>query len=313
MKDLTASQGVCYGAPMEDITDAPKGITRGAPSATNGRHPDPEFEVMLVTPAQAKEWVDNHNTHNRPVKWKSVKQYAGAMRRGEWKLNGDAIRFDYNGVLIDGQNRLHAIVDADTPITSLVVTGLEPEAQNTMDMGARRSLADALALMKESQTSRLAGVIRWGYIYDRHLNTDAPMDSRFEAPTLQQLLAYFEANRSKIVVAVREGEKVYDKFRAISPTAAATAWFLFHELGWEDCQDFFYKLSLGASLEEDNPIFALRRWLLNNQELKHRRARPELVLAVIIKAWNFYRDGKRVELLRFVGGGSAPEKFPVAR
>lgn len=288
---------------MEDI------VTQTA--VRNGRTPTPHFEVVQVTPALAAEWLE-HNTHNRPVKWRSVKQYAGAIRRGEWKLNGDSIRFDYNGVLIDGQNRLWAIVEADTPVTTLVGTGLEPEAQDTIDIGARRSLADTLVLMKEVNAHRTASVIRWCWLWERHLSTGAPVDHRHEPPTLQQLVAFFKSRRSRIVTAVSEGERLHRKFKAAPSAMVGVGWYIFHEMNWEDCQDFYFKLGKGASLEEDNPIFVLRRWFMNQHE-RRERARPDVVLAILVKAWNLYRDGGRIQHLRWVGGGATPEQFPVAR
>lgn len=311
MNYLTASQGVCYGAPMGDITRKP-GIKAGPPSTTNGKNPDPHFEVQLITPETAKEWVDNHNTHNRPVKWKAVKQYVGAMRRGEWKLNGDAIRFDYNGVLIDGQNRLYAIIESGIPTKSLVGTGLEPEAQDTMDLGARRSLSDMLTLRGETNVSRLASVIKWTYLWDRFIMTDVPPDDRIDPPTLQQQLEFFNAHKSRIIVAVKEGDKLHHKLKAAPAAISGTCWYIFHELNWEDCQDFFYKLGLGASLEEDNPIFVLRRWLANHSD-KRDRPRVQIYLAVWVKAWNLYREGGKTDYFAWRGGGSKPERFPVAR
>lgn len=290
----------------------PDVISAGAPSTKNGRTPKPDFRLMLVTPDLAREWLE-HNSHNRPVKWRSVRQYAGAMRRGEWLLNGDSIRFDRNGVLIDGQNRLYAIIEAEMPIETLVGTGLEPETQDTMDTGAKRTLADSLVLRGATDATKLAVVTRWGFLWERHLATQQPMDHRADPPTNQQLISFYDHRKSRLTTALREGNRINGKFRPISGSVAGVGWYIFHELQWEDCQDFFYKLGLGASLAEDNPIFVLRRWLQNNHEKPHDKARLEVVLAVVIKAWNAYRDGTHPEYFKWVGGGSSPERFPIAR
>jgi len=322
---LTTGQGVCYGAPMEDITKRP-GIVKGAPSTRNGRTPEPEFEVVLVTPEMAREWLLS-NTHNRPIKKRSVQIYAAAIKRGEWKLSNDAIGFDYNGVLINGQNRLQAVVEAGLPAQFLVGRNLDPETQEVMDTGNRRTLSDQLSLRGESNVHRLASVIRWAFLYDRYINTDAPMDNRYMTPTLQQLLAFHADHKSRLAIATSEGDRVRRKFPDAPAATSGVGWFIFHELNWEDCQDFFHKLGLGASLEEDNPIFVLRRWLINSgsgrtggnenrtahRSLKRDKPSPDMVLAVTIKAWNAYRDGKRIENLAWRAGGKRPEPFPVAR
>lgn len=277
----------------------------------NGRA-GPQFEKVQITPELAREWLRTTNKRNRKIKWDRVHQHVGAIRRGEWRLNGDAIRFDKGGVLIDGQNRLQAVVEADTPITSFVVWGLEPDAQNTIDVGSRRSLADALTIAGESNTTILASTIRLAFIYDRFLETDIDMDRRTQAPTIQQCLGFFEAHRGRLIAAVLEGGTIRKKL-SFPAAAAATAWFVCHELDWEECEDFFHKLKLGASLEEKNPIFVLRRWLENNAAKTHDKPTSVFVLAIILKAWNAYRDGRKVELLSYKPGGKAPERFPVAR
>ncbi len=36
-------------------------------------------------------------------------------------------------------------------------------------------------------------------------------------------------------------------------------------------------------------------------------------LAITIKAWNAYREGRSIGYLRFAGGGAKPEQFPEPR
>ena len=46
----------------------------------------------------------------------TVTAYAEDMAAGRWKENGETIKFDSEGRLIDGQHRLAAVVKANTPI-----------------------------------------------------------------------------------------------------------------------------------------------------------------------------------------------------
>jgi hypothetical protein len=69
-------------------------------------------KVQMVTPVKAGEWLQA-NTPNRPLSKPIVKAFAEAMRRGEWVVTHRGIAFDTNGVLVDGQHRLAAIVEAD--------------------------------------------------------------------------------------------------------------------------------------------------------------------------------------------------------
>jgi hypothetical protein len=62
---------------------------------------------------------------------------------------------------------------------------------------------------------------------------------------------------------------------------------------------------------EGDPVLALRELLLRDAAI-HGKSRMSdvLVLALTIKAWNAYRAGEPVSLLRWRAGGHAAEEFP---
>jgi len=78
-------------------------------------------KLQTVTPKKAAEWLEA-NTANRPISTSVVRGFAEAMRRGEWVVTHQGIAFDVNGVLIDGQHRLAAIVEADVAVDLTVFT-----------------------------------------------------------------------------------------------------------------------------------------------------------------------------------------------
>jgi hypothetical protein len=51
-----------------------------------------------------------------PLSKRTVRDFAEAMRRGDWRLTHQGIAFDASGALVDGQHRLAAIVEADVPV-----------------------------------------------------------------------------------------------------------------------------------------------------------------------------------------------------
>jgi hypothetical protein len=68
--------------------------------------------VQTVTPKKAAEYLAR-NTANRPLAKRTVREFAQAMRRGEWLVTHQGIAFDTTGALVDGQHRLAAIIEAD--------------------------------------------------------------------------------------------------------------------------------------------------------------------------------------------------------
>src|SRR5256885_4562153 len=71
--------------------------------------------VVTITPKKAAEYLER-NTANRPLSAKTVRDFAAAMRRGEWQVTHQGIAFDTTRALVDGQHRLAAIVQADVPV-----------------------------------------------------------------------------------------------------------------------------------------------------------------------------------------------------
>jgi hypothetical protein len=102
-------------------------------------------EWRVVSPELATKWLEG-NTHNRKVRDAVVARYAQDMKAGRWKQTHQGIAFDEEGVLIDGQHRLYAILEADVPIVLQVTYGLPMESQYVVDDGIKRSVVDILKI-----------------------------------------------------------------------------------------------------------------------------------------------------------------------
>lgn len=104
------------------------------------------FTTELVTPEMASQWLEKNYDKQRPVRVSHIDSLAEAMKRGEWKLNHQPIAFDAYGMLIDGQHRLWAVVMSGCSVQMAVARGVPRNTYATIDVGARRSLSDALGL-----------------------------------------------------------------------------------------------------------------------------------------------------------------------
>ncbi len=124
-----------------------------------------DVQVELITPQIAGLYLAA-NTHNRTCGDSRIRELAGSMKRNEWQLNGDAIRFDVEGVLADGQGRLKACLLSGIPFTTLVIRGLPKEAFKTIDLGKKRSVADVLSIEGEANATKLARCLRFIAFYE---------------------------------------------------------------------------------------------------------------------------------------------------
>lgn len=97
--------------------------------------------VTTITPEAAQRLL-RENSHNRPLNSRRVRRLATIIREGRWRLNGDTLKVDKKSRLLDGQHRLHAVIQADRPIQTLLVTGLDPAVFDTIDQGKARTGGD---------------------------------------------------------------------------------------------------------------------------------------------------------------------------
>ena len=263
-------------------------------------------EVLAIGPAEAEGYLAK-NTHNRGIKPRLVEKYAAAMARGEWSLNGEAIKFDVNGVLLDGENRLAAIVKSGVAIEALLVWDLAPESQDTMDHHAPRTLGDVLALHGEKNAQDLAATVATVWRIQHNL------ESQSDSPSPAQALALISAEPG-IRAAVHIGDRVSARI-GVPRGMAAGCFHVFAGIDAEDAAYFFDRLADGDDLPSDSPIYLYREWCL--RELRGvgvigRRPAKSRTQALMVKAWNAFRRGDKPKLLKWAVGGAHPEAFPKA-
>jgi hypothetical protein len=261
--------------------------------------------IETVTPELARAWL-GQNERNRPRRKTQVQNLAEIIRRGEWQINGDPIRFAEDGTLLDGQHRLHAVVEADIAISTIVIRGLPAETQHTMDNGLRRALSDALSLAGEKNASNLAAACNLIHVWAQG---DAVLRSRtgfrLSAPQAFALLEKYP----EIRVAVQEATRIRSKMNnTIRGSILAACWFRFSTLDQTDCEDFFTRLADGENLHSGDPIYTLRRAVYKNAQ-RQTGVRPIVQHAWVVKAWNAYREHRKIETVAWRTGANA-EPFP---
>jgi hypothetical protein len=117
----------------------------------------------VITPDEARAILAMRNTFNRRPKKLLVERMAKDMANGHW-LPGTAefIKFDNEEHLIDGQNRLLAIIQCGQPQKLYVAQELDTDVRKHIDQGKARSAADVLLFHANPQCDRgiLAAMLR---------------------------------------------------------------------------------------------------------------------------------------------------------
>lgn len=258
--------------------------------------------LVTITPKMAEN-ILARNTHNRGIRTSAVQAYAADIRKGDWQLNGEAIKISATGKILDGQHRLHAVIEADEPIETLMITGLADETQETMDQGRSRSFADVLKLRGEGEYTNLGAAVRMVCLYERD---GVPYTAGRPAPSVKQLSRTLERNPE-----IRDSVKLAARLRRpwIGVSVLAAMHYLFSVANPEDANDFVTKLATGENMRAGDPPYVLRERLIKEHYDTgglHSRAK----LAFVVRAWNAYRRGETLTRLVFNPGGANPDRFP---
>jgi hypothetical protein len=114
-------------------------------------------EISTIHPMQAKRLLEGQ-IKNRKVSKASVKKYAEAMSSFKWVLNGAPIIFA-NGVLIDGQHRLHACIKSRVPLKTLIIKVTDESVFTTLDTGKKRSNSDVVSVTEPKGAATLVAAV----------------------------------------------------------------------------------------------------------------------------------------------------------
>jgi hypothetical protein len=256
---------------------------------------EPSISVETVTPEMAKKYLAL-NGKNRPLGKSTLDTYAGAMRRGEWMLNGESIKFSSSGRLLDGQHRLTAVARSGVAIRTYVARDVPERAFQTLDAGKKRLGSDALAILGEKNTAFLATAARWfahvmKLVGRTSVTTATVVKMVDDYPSLR-----WWANKC---VELKVNHFMPGMFAGVLAAA--------HQKHSQDeILTFLEKIASGANLDVGDPALILRGRFLE-KSVRGQKLSDHAKLTYCIKALNAHLEGKKIGFLRFSKDEEVPE------
>ena len=265
-----------------------------------------KIELRVITPAEAADMLE-HNRSNRKIREPHVKKLMGAMLRGEWEQDGAPIRFTTDGCLIDGQHRLTALVKSGLAQVMSVATGLDKTTADSIDTGRGRTLGDSLCAHGIKNYNAVKAVATMVF-YQKDSAVPVRTGSTI-SPTATQILKLLD-EEPLIQEAVSKIVGPYRKFCKKFMKSGVGGFLLYSALkdDREQAADFFGKLESGIGLDATCPIYVLRERLIKEETAVKKDHRPREKIAVAVKAYNLYKEGKEVSMIR-VGGAAKGDKI----
>jgi hypothetical protein len=254
-------------------------------------------EIREITPANAAALL-LLNTNNRSVRKRHVARLASAMRAGHWQLNGETLKF--NGEqLLDGQHRLLACIEANTPFITLVASGISSEAMPSIDKGTSRRTGDSLRWLGFENGNDRAAMLKPLWALENGINLRSTQSYRnlndFELIKIhERLIPHIDL---AVPLASRMNHRVGLGRRS---WGVAICWMLMSGADQDLVIDFMNRVANGDELKQEDPRFQLREWCQRVRGVTgpKRDLRTDEHLIAVIKSWNLWVNGKTAKLLK---------------
>lgn len=264
-----------------------------------------KIEFISVTPQKAKEFLEKNDMNRRLIK-RNVDFIANQMLAGKWIETGDTIKFSTDGTLIDGQHRLHAIIQSKKTYKLPICTGLNKKAFEVIDTGKSRAAKDVLSAHGIENPHVVAAVVNIILTIQKNgINNTISHTGHLMSylrRTNEEILTFtLESDPDELNDQTKFIKTGYKKFKFMPISTLGAMYFLMVKKAGVKAADYFFnKYFDGDGLAKSDPIYILRAQLMQQNSKAKINKRDNLMW--FLSAWNMYRANEKCTILR-----SSPE------
>jgi hypothetical protein len=255
------------------------------------------IERKLITPTVAKQILESNLT-NRRLRREVVLAYSKDIKNGKWKQDtGELIKISKENVLLDGQHRLHAIIESNTAVFFHIAKDVDDSVFDVLDTGKMRGGADTLQVLGVKNYSRIAAIIK-GYLVFKTGNSNFTT-SRISKMTNQTLIETYNHRPEFWQEVARKSDVWYEKFSKILTYSTIGSFYsLFYEINSNDAESFLNQLCDSSVYPKNKTIVVLNKKLIDDR-ISNKKMTQSYRNAYILKTWNSYRSGRDLKVLNF--------------
>jgi hypothetical protein len=254
-------------------------------------------QVEKITPHRALELL-NTSAGNRSIRRSMVLRFAEDMENGKWVVNGEPVIISNTGRLIEGHHRMHACIRAATAFETVTIYGIPDSAFPTLNTGGSRSPGDVFNIERVPNANKVTSLITKSLHY--HHSIGKTTINQWNLPynlTKQKLLEVYRTDPEGYDAATSRVGTLYNEIPQIVPSIAGGMHYLFTTVDTKMAEDFMQRFISGANMSETHPAMALRRAWAKRGTYK-RRSGAEEMMVITCHAWNAFRNGRDIRILR---------------
>lgn len=259
--------------------------------------------IALITPQVALEVLTKFHASNRQVSLASKDAYLRDMLAGQWAFNGQTMVFDLAGHMLDGQHRMGALAETVKTMPGfpglpfVIVQGVDISAQETMDAGRKRSVADQLNIGQSDKIgTKIVAALRALYLLGNAGSGGKLGGGKLtNAMLFDMFRKHTNIHKSVTLAYAKDAD---DNTMQVRPAVVAAIHYAAHNLmdkGYGAKADRFVEVLRSGvpteGYEGTDPAHALYvRW--GQLIATGKRPSENDALKLIAYAWSMYADGK---------------------
>lgn len=254
------------------------------------------IQLISVTPEIAKGWLVFNTNNARKISKGVVDLYASDMANGRWNVCNDIICFK-QGVLVNGQHRLQAVVQSGVTVPFFVHMDWDGQV---FDAHRRRSISTLLGIKGIPRANFVTSMLTlWN---DSKECTIAVATSR---------VGQSQALIEELFLQLEDNAVFASSLSApVQPSAFHCAYLKLLQCGVDrdSVKRFAHDITLGNGLR-GNPVRELHRKVTGRLDKTEARGR---ISAIVIQAWNNAARGASVQKIYIPDHGSKIQQPVVA-
>lgn len=262
-------------------------------------------KLVLITPELAQEYL-NRNTHNRSMKENSLKVLRDHMNSGTFESkNGQTIVFSDNGVLMDGQHRLQAIVDTGKSFEFILVEGVKESTFTTIDVGVKRKGRDVMQIEGIPHANGIAATVTFYLRFKNNLST-LTGGVQYHNIAYDEMMRIYNENADLFQNQFEFASKEAKHNRVLSPSqfAGLISYTALHSQYADRCRKEFWEPLL-TGIDVSPQINSLRNRFIQILSMKGKNVTLNYRIAYVILTYNNHFTGRNIQRLLYDG-----EKLP---
>lgn len=260
-----------------------------------------DFDIMFVDGDTARTWLAN-NVGNRRMSKQDVRRYAASMLAGHWALGNDAIMFNKQKQLHNGQHRLTALVlasetDPNLRIPFLVRWNTDDEEFDHVDQGKVRTAGDVLSTRPFAvNTTHAAAIARMVMCYDMIPDRPWSTTSYASSGINRDSVIEYAIKHQDMIEAIYVRTQAPMKLTQVNVLRYLVVRDSRHS---EELEEFTEGLISGAGLSQGDPRLVLRNYLSGDAWRGMQWGMGQSMLGHHIVAWNKWVMGETSKLTRY--------------